>query len=211
MDRPRVLQQLALRESGRRPQQDLGYQNERRFLLRRLPVSRKSANRNQHTARVRRLIPLSGNNRLHLPINDLMTSTNNLNRPLRRRGPALTLLIAAAMLASGLPALADNTVWLACDGETTMVHDMKTVPYHGRQYGFSESSQSVISGGVTRAAEFNAVAVVWDEDMNQGLRAHFSINRSTLSLDAEYTQDGKTVALGSGTCRKTQPPANNQF
>ena len=69
----------------------------------------------------------------------------------------------------------------------------------------------MISGGKTRVAQFNEVAVSWEDEMMDGISARLSVNRSTLKLDVEYVENGKTVGLGSGDCRKTQPPANNQF
>jgi hypothetical protein len=137
-----------------------------------------------------------------------------LNRMIKPRCVrAYFFLLFCFGLSTGVirPAFAGDTVWLACDGESELLSDGKVIPFQGRVLGFNESSQSVISRGLTRSAEFNSIAVVWDEDTGDGVTQHFSVNRSTLKLDGEARQNGKIGAFVSGTCRKTQPPTNNQF
>jgi hypothetical protein len=118
-------------------------------------------------------------------------------------------IFMVAATANAFPALAGGSTWLDCDGAVTLLKGGQTIPLH-RTFTFNEGTHSVVSVGSSSAADFNEVAVTWDED-NPNETMHYSVNRSTLKMNLEMRQNGKMIGLGTADCRKTQPPADNQF
>jgi hypothetical protein len=149
----------------------------------------------------------------HLAIKKIISSEKETApmMSLKRRAHLTSLLFLGILAVE--PVFAATT-WLECTGTLDLlIKPRRTVPMERATYGFNESNHTVISNGQTFTADFNDVSVGWDEqgDDPYSTHRHYQVNRSTLELSLQVNQNGSIAAIGSGTCTKTAPPANNQF